>query len=118
MARQFTRRATLLRSAVQLQSRVHVIDVLLVQVLPQTLQRLAEALEVNDFLLPQELQHVVDIWVIAEEGSGRKPAPSEMDFGRSVTPGISFAHYQTACGVLGTLPPKPVLTLSNQKRHS
>lgn len=102
-----------------MQSRVHVIDVLLVQVLPQTLQRLSEALKVNDFPLPQELQHVVDIWVIAEEGSGRKPAPSEMDFGRSVTPGISFAHYQTACGVLGTLPPpKLVLTLSNQKRRS
>lgn len=45
---------------------VHIVDVLLVHLLPGQLQSLAEALEMHHFPGSQELDDVVDIRVVAE----------------------------------------------------
>ena len=45
---------------------VHIVDVLLVHLLPGQLQSLAEALEVHHFPGPQELDDVVHVRVVAE----------------------------------------------------
>lgn len=47
-------------------SRVHIVNVLLIQFLAQQLNSLAKPLEVNDLTLTQEFDHVVDIRVITE----------------------------------------------------
>ena len=50
----------------QIQCRVHIVDILLVEPLPQLLQRLTEALEVDDLPLPEEFDDIIDIRVIRE----------------------------------------------------
>ena len=52
------------RSAVQ--RRIDGVDVFLVQLLPEQLDGLAEALEVDDFPLPEEADDVIDVGVVAE----------------------------------------------------
>ena len=53
-------------SFLHIKSRVHGIYILLIQLLPQKFHRFAEALEVNDFPLPQEFDHVIDVRIVAE----------------------------------------------------
>ena len=48
----------------QIDSRIHIIHVLLVQFLPQQLHCLTETLEMNDFPFPQELDYIVHIRII------------------------------------------------------
>ena len=50
------------------QRRVHIVDILFVQLLAQQLHRLAEALEVDNLAFAQEPDDVVDIRVVAEPG--------------------------------------------------
>ena len=50
----------------QIQRGVHVIDVFLVQPLPQQLHGLAEALEVDDLALAQEADGVVYVRVVGD----------------------------------------------------
>lgn len=45
---------------------IHIVYIPLIQLFPQPLQALAEALEMNDFPFPQEADHIVDIRVVAE----------------------------------------------------
>ena len=49
-----------------IKSRVHEIYILLVQLLPEQLYRLAEALEVDNLPLPKELDHIIHIRVIGK----------------------------------------------------
>ena len=45
-------------------SRIHVVDISLVQFFSQQLDGFAKALEVDDLPLPQEFNDIVYIWVI------------------------------------------------------
>ena len=47
-------------------SRVHIVHVLLVQFIPQELDRFTKALEVNNFPLSQKFDHIVHIRVVAD----------------------------------------------------
>lgn len=49
-----------------IKGRVHKVHVLLIELFPEKLHRLAEALEVNHLTLPQELDYIVDIRVIRQ----------------------------------------------------
>ena len=49
-----------------IKGRIHKVHILLVQLLPQQLHRLTEALEVNNFPFPQELDHVVHIRIVGK----------------------------------------------------
>lgn len=49
-----------------IERRIHAVNILLIQLLPQKLDRLAKALEVHDFPLPQEGDHIVDIGIIGK----------------------------------------------------
>lgn len=55
-----------LDQVLNVKSRVHIVNVLLIQFLSQQLNSLAKPLEVNDLTLTQEFDHVVDIRVITE----------------------------------------------------
>ncbi len=46
--------------------RVHIVHVFLIQLLSQQLHRFAEPLEMDNLPFPQELDHIIDIRVIAE----------------------------------------------------
>ena len=46
--------------------RIHAVYVLLVQLLPELFDGLAEALEMDDFPFPEETDHVIDIGVVTE----------------------------------------------------
>ena len=48
------------------QCRVHIVHVLLIQTLTQTLDRLTETLEMHDLTRPQELDDIVDIRIVRE----------------------------------------------------
>ena len=50
----------------QVQCRIHIVHIFLIQLFPQELAGLAEPLEVDDLPLPEEPDHVIHIWVIAE----------------------------------------------------
>ena len=50
--------------SLHIKSRVHIIHILLVQLFPQELDGLAEALEVDDLPLPQEFDRIIHIRVI------------------------------------------------------
>ena len=50
----------------QVDGRVHAVDIALIQLPPQQLNGLAEALEVDHLPLPEELDDVVHIGIIAE----------------------------------------------------
>ena len=50
----------------QVQGRIHVVDVPLIQTLPQKLHGFAEALEVDDLALAQEADGVVDVRVVGD----------------------------------------------------
>ena len=50
----------------QIDRRVHIVYVLLIQLLPQQLHRLAKALEVDDLPLPQELDDIIHIRVVRD----------------------------------------------------
>ena len=47
-------------------SRIHGIDIFLVQSFPKELNGFAKTLEVNDLTLAQELDHIIDIGIITE----------------------------------------------------
>ena len=49
-----------------IKSRVHEIHILLIQLFPQQLYRLTEALEVDHLPLPEELDHVIHIRIVGE----------------------------------------------------
>ena len=42
------------------------VEIFGIQIFLNTAKSFSKALEVNDFPLPQELQHVVDVWIIAD----------------------------------------------------
>ena len=46
-------------------SRIHVIHIPLVQFFPQQFNSFTESLEVDDFPLPQELNDIIDIRIVA-----------------------------------------------------
>ena len=46
--------------------RIHPVYIPLIQLLSQQLYRLTEALEVNDFPLPQEFDHIIYIWIVRQ----------------------------------------------------
>ena len=46
--------------------RIHIVNILLIEFLPKQLRRLAKPLEVYDFPLPQELDHIVYIRIIGK----------------------------------------------------
>ena len=50
----------------QIEGRIHGVHILLVQLLPEELDRLAESLEVNHLPLPEELDHVIHIRVVRQ----------------------------------------------------
>ena len=50
----------------QIQSRIHIVHIFLVQLFPQELAGLTEPLEMDDFPFPEEPDHVIHIRVIAE----------------------------------------------------
>ena len=50
----------------QIDGRIHAVDIALVELPAQQLDGLAKALEVDDLPLPQEFDHIVHIRVIAE----------------------------------------------------
>lgn len=60
------RRVLFSLEALQIEGRVGSVDIALVQLFPEQLGSLAEALEVDDLPLPQELDHVVHIRVIGQ----------------------------------------------------
>ncbi len=45
---------------------VHIVNVLLVQLIPQELYSLSKPLEMDDFSLPQELDRIIHIRIIAD----------------------------------------------------
>ena len=47
-----------------IEGRIHIIDVLLVQLFPEQLYSLSKTLEMHDFPLPQKLDHIVHIGII------------------------------------------------------
>ena len=50
----------------QVDGRVHEIHILMIQLFPQQLHGLTEALEVDNLPLPQEFDHIVNIRVIRQ----------------------------------------------------
>ena len=44
--------------------RIHAVYILLIQLLAQQFHGLSEALEVHHFPFPQELDDIVDVWII------------------------------------------------------
>ena len=52
------------RLPLQIDGRIHIVYILLVQLFSQQLNSLTKALEVNDFPLPQEFDHIVYIRII------------------------------------------------------
>ncbi len=46
--------------------RIHIVYIFLIQLFPELLHTFAEALEVNDFPLTPEFDHIVHIGVVAE----------------------------------------------------
>ena len=50
----------------QVDGRIHGIHILLVQLLPQELNRFPEPLEMNDLPFPQELDHIVHIRIVGK----------------------------------------------------
>ena len=46
--------------------RIHIVHIFLIQLIPQQLDRLAKALKMDDFSLPQEFDGIIYIRVIAE----------------------------------------------------
>lgn len=55
-----------LRQFSDIDGRIHAVHVLLIQLLPELLDGLAEALEVDYFTLPEEADHVIDIRIVTE----------------------------------------------------
>ena len=49
-----------------IKSRVHIVDIFLIQFLPQQLHGLTEPLEMDDLPFPQELDHIIDIGIIGQ----------------------------------------------------
>ena len=52
------------RLPLQIDGRIHIVYILQVQLFSQQLNSLTKALEVNDFPLPQEFDHIVYIRII------------------------------------------------------
>lgn len=50
----------------KIHGRIHAVNIAPIQLLPQKLHRLSEALEVNNLPFPEELDHIVYIRIIAE----------------------------------------------------
>ena len=53
-------------SFLQIDSRVHAVDIALIEFPPQKFDSLAEALEMDDLPLPEELDHIIHIRVVRE----------------------------------------------------
>ena len=51
---------------VDIECRIHIIDVLLIQLLPQQLNGFSKALEVNDLPFPEEFDHIIHIRIIGQ----------------------------------------------------
>ena len=67
-----------------IEGRVHIVDVLLIQLFTQQLDCFAKPLEMNDFPFSQELDHIVYIRVITE--------PQDIIIGGA---GLLFWHAQS-----------------------
>ena len=66
----------------QIQSRIHIVHVFLVQLFPQELHGFAETLEVNDLPFTQEFDHIVNLRIIGQ--------PQDVVIG---DPGLLFCCY-------------------------
>lgn len=52
--------------SLHVKGRIHIIHILLIQFLPQQLHGFAESLEVYNFPLPKEPDHIINIRIITE----------------------------------------------------
>ena len=49
-----------------IKSRIHIVHIILIQFLPQQFHSLAKPLEMDDFPLPEELDHIIYIRIIGQ----------------------------------------------------
>lgn len=52
--------------SLHIKGRIHIVNILLVQFFPQKLHSFAKTLEMDDFSLPEEFDHIIYIRIIAE----------------------------------------------------
>ena len=54
------------RRHLHIERGIHIVNILLIQFFPEQLHGFSETLEMHDFPLPQELDHIIDIGIIRQ----------------------------------------------------